>query len=499
MISSFLSGCSAALGFAPLHFVSLSILSIAFFYSTLTQTSVKILAIRSYAFGYGFFATSLYWLVKPLTFDLDQHMMLIPIAIILIPLYFSSYIFLAIFFFSKIKNNSLSDPFKFTILWSLSEYAYGHFFTGLPWSLVGYMWNDQVMIQSASIFGIYGLSACTILIAALLGECIKFSHSLHYTKCNLFIALSVTSVLLIFGIVKIDNNKLIFADKIVRIVQANLYVNQKSDLNKAKQNLQNYLSLSSNFDKHVDAIIWPESAIPFLYSGRKNNLTKKIASILSDTSVLISGTITCNDRNQYYNSMIILTKEQELAGQYNKTHLVPFGEYVPLRNFLTIDKITKEIGDFDTGTGSIPINIKNFGIIAPSVCYEAIFSDQCTSINNTTDFMINITNDAWFEGTSAPFQHFQIARIRSVEHGISMIRSANYGISAIFGPCGQIICTIPLNTSSSIESKIPLKLKYPTPYSKFLDITYFIFLLILIIFANILNIISNKGRHFERQ
>jgi apolipoprotein N-acyltransferase len=264
-------------------------------------------------------------------------------------------------------------------------------------------------------------------------------------------------------------------------VQCNIDQNEKNN-NYSKRNFMQYLLLSKTI-QNIDMIIWPEAAIPYLYQENLKNLHSILADVLNEGSCIISGVVRKDKESEkIYNSAVFINHLGENIGIYDKIHLVPFGEYIPFRSLIptTFQNIASDIGDFEVGEKSNIVAVKGMKL-AIAICFEAVFPDFIRNKQHI-DLIVNLTNDGWFGFTSEPFQHLQIVRARAVENGIPLVRSNNYGISALFDGCGRKIAEIHINQSGYIDVHIPKKLKKQTLYVRYGDIPFWItiFLLALI-------------------
>jgi apolipoprotein N-acyltransferase len=237
-------------------------------------------------------------------------------------------------------------------------------------------------------------------------------------------------------------------------------------------------------------IVWPETATPFFFQEEFNlsSVVRTIPRLSSDWLLFGSPSYLAEgSRTFYMNSAFLLSPDGKISGKYDKMHLVPYGEYVPLRNFFPfINKLVAGIGDFRKGEGINPLNIGNhsLGIL---ICYEGIFPELSREYKaRGANLLVNITNDAWFGRTSAPYQHLSMTVFRAVENRIYFLRSANTGISAIISPTGQIIKKTGLFERSVLRGSVKF-LDRKTIYALYGDIFVYICLVLLgvIIFSSI--------------
>jgi len=232
-------------------------------------------------------------------------------------------------------------------------------------------------------------------------------------------------------------------------------------------------------------IIWPESAFQF-DAKILNNKSFNFFDWLEDDQILITGAT----RREYkdnklfniFNSSYFINQNNDIIDYYDKVKLVPFGEYIPLRNFLRLKKMTSGSLDFISGLNSNVINLdNNFIKIGMLICYEIIFSGNIIN-GPRPDFLINLTNDAWYRKSVGPVQHLSAARARAIEEGVTVLRIANTGISAVIGPSGKYIKKLPLGSEGIIDAKVPKKID-PTLFSKYGNLIYIILSLFMLLLS----------------
>jgi apolipoprotein N-acyltransferase len=252
----------------------------------------------------------------------------------------------------------------------------------------------------------------------------------------------------------------LFSNKIVRLVQPNAVQEKKWDPLYSPIYFEVLLDLTSSGEKAtVDLIIWPESAIvPFLDDATAE--FKKIGENMPSDSELILG-IRRQNKNNIYNSLVLLNNDGLVSGSYDKFHLVPFGEYIPILRYL--EKLglifTENFSNIGFSPGNaVAVLSSKIGLFRPLICYEAIFFQEIYH-ESRPDFIVNITNDAWLGDWAGPSQHLQQVKMRAIEQGLPVIRSANTGISAIVNPYGETIASIGLGLRGYVDVLLPLKVK----------------------------------------
>ncbi|MGB8181595.1 MAG: apolipoprotein N-acyltransferase, partial [Stellaceae bacterium] len=239
------------------------------------------------------------------------------------------------------------------------------------------------------------------------------------------------------------------------------------------------LTLAPGFDK-LSAVIWAESMGPPLLH-RDPGAREALARAAPPDGIVIAGTLRSDlppaPMVHYWNSLAVVDHAGRILATYDKHHLVPFGEYVPLRGILPINKITPGTVDFSAGPGPRTLDLPNLPPVSPLICYEAIFPEQVVAPGTRPQWLLNITNDAWYGFTSGPFQHFAIARLRAVEQGLPLVRDGNNGISAVIDPLGRVVARLGLDDVGALDAPLPRALP-PTLYARIGDAGFAVLLLI---------------------
>lgn len=262
----------------------------------------------------------------------------------------------------------------------------------------------------------------------------------------------------------------------LRIVQPAIDQRRKWDPDYRDEVLPRYLELSDSVTspEHVGVLttthlIWPESAFPFILTDKPAALAA-IAELLPPGTILLTGAMRAlppppGERDRaVYNSVYAIDDEGEILAAYDKVHLVPFGEYLPLQHFaeaIGLRQLTKLRGGFTPGTTRRPIRLANTPALMALICYEIIFPGAATPEGDRPEWLLNVTNDAWFGVSPGPYQHLAQARIRAVEEGLPVVRAANTGISAVIDPYGRIRASLTLNEPGVIDSELPVAIAAP--------------------------------------
>ncbi len=510
-LTALCAGGLLSLAFAPFHLFIIIPISFSVFYFLLEKESDrKEIFWLGFFFGYGHFLVGIYWISISLLVDAAHFAWLIPFALTIIPSILALYLALfavvykflvAKFSFTKIHQKILI----FAISWLIFEVLRSNLLSGFPWNLLGYAWMFDVnFAQLASVFGVYGLSFFAVLVGLLpilfwqkklpLGDKIFSAILLIFLFTNL-----------LFGYHNIDDKKIIHDSKSkLRLVQANIKQEMKWDEQEKMKNFFKHIEMSqAKESSNVKATIWGETSVPYVIDDNPQLLSYLLDAVPSN-GVLITGGLRLqrdekNNSADVWNSIFVLNKNG-VSTSYDKHHLVPFGEFVPLHRFLAflfldevVDKITGGGKGFSEGEGAKTLATEDFSF-SPLVCYEVIFSRETVSKNHRPDIFVNLTNDAWFGDSSGPYQHFDMARMRAIEYGIPLVRVAGSGISALVDPFGRIVSQIPLNQAAVIDVEL-IKSNDTTIYATYGHIPLIILVLLAVLFLSI----SPHKKHASRQ
>lgn len=423
-------------------------------------------------FALGYFGFSLSWIGNALLIKDNPYWWAWPLAVSGLPLLLSLFpaSLCMLHKYISLRLIKSAAPFlnyvSFCICLAISDYARGHIFTGFPWNLYGYTWADILPIaQLASISDIYLLNIVTIFWAVFPAFIITSPYKWFAKTIITTLVILSFAVIYIFGQVRIDNyDEKYIPDTQVIVVQPNI---KQSEKWKPENRAKNFLQLveMSNYNDGYKAkntiIIWPETAISQDVLNTKWAMDR-IRSLLAnypDTATLVTGALLHNsETNTYNNSIITLNSKAEITNQYDKKHLVPFGEYMPLSNIFDIAPIVGFTG-FQKGEKANIQRLPSGARYAAVICYEIIFPHFTRFFNiKKPDFIINVTNDAWYGNSAGPYQHIVQVKFRAIESGIPVIRSANTGVSIAYSPIGKAVSSIKLGEKNIFIGKIPLSI-----------------------------------------
>lgn len=436
-------------------------------------------------FGFGLYAASLYWISHALLIFSDRLWWMVPFAALGLPAFFAIFSGLA----GLVAKHAVPGParmFAFAGAWLLSEWLRGHLFTGFPWNLLGHSWTGtDAMGQSAAWIGVYGLSGLVIASAVLPALSAVSGPSkppVRRRAAALVLALSIPACLSLAGVARLANAPEIgIADTEgvgLRLVQANIPQRNKWKRDLRADNFLLHLEMSANDRPDwVTHVIWPETAAAF-FIEEDQPAREAAARIIPEGGHLITGAPRrIVDPLTLHNSVVVLDDDGTVAATYDKAHLVPFGEYMPLRSVLKIDKITTGAIDYSSGPGPRTITLPGLPAFSPLVCYEAIFPGEVVSGTDTRpDWLLNLTNDAWYGKTAGPHQHLTMARLRAIEEGLPLVRATNTGVTAAFDAYGREIGRLPLEEQGVLDIRLPRSLS-PTLFSRTGDLG-FLFVLV---------------------
>jgi apolipoprotein N-acyltransferase len=433
-----------------------------------------------WVFGFGFFLAGLYWIAVALFVDIDRFWWLVPLAAAGLPAGFAIYVGLVLLAMRLVVSGFGLPPrarvFAFAVLWSLAEWARGHALTGLPWNLIGYAWSGGfpgglAVLQSVAVIGIYGLSFVTVLavsLPALLGTPRQGPMPAIRRWAPALAAALLIALPAVGGAIRLGHTPTILTATWLRLVQPSIPESLKWQPGAAQSNLRRLLELSQPpAAERLTAVLWPEAASPYLL-GRDEAARAAVAAVAPKGGYVITGTLRANPPpapiEQFWNSIEAVDDRGDIVARYDKAHLVPFGEYVPLRALLPMDKITPGAVDLNPGPGPRTLALAGLPPFAPLICYEVIFPGAVVDHRDRPAWILNVTNDAWYGRSSGPYQHFAIARTRAVEEGLPLVRVANNGVSAVVDPVGRVLAHTDLDAIGYVDIALPAPLP-PTPFA----------------------------------
>ena len=453
-----------------------------------------------FVFGLVYFFGTLYWIYHSINFYGGFSFTASLAIVLLLCCYMSIYPAVFAYFFSSfIKKTHLPALLIGPVLWVVLEFIRSYAFTGFPWSSIGYsQYKFLPIIQISDITGVYGISFLVLAFNSAIVDIFLLNSRirqtplfpLSYTVLGFIMFFIIIVSSFGYGLWRLGQSRPGHIIK-VSVVQGNIEQDKKWDPAFQKYVMDAYTGLSLEAARSSpDLIIWPETAVPFIFGNDKEN-TKKLAEFQRTLNTyLLFGSVlekkTSSEQPSLTNSVILLDKQGKITYQYDKIHMVPFGEYVPLRRVLFfVEKLVAGIGDYVPGNQYVKSETE-FGSFASLVCYEVIFPGLVRKFySKNGDFIVTVTNDAWFGKTAGPSQHFSMAVFRAIENRKPVVRSANSGISGFIDSNGRIVAKTELFQRQFLTADVKSD-NTLTFYSRYGDLfTYFCMVMAAILFINL--------------
>lgn len=412
------------------------------------------------------YSTLLYWIAGVISRYGQLPGVLAVIILLSLVLYLSLYLGFFAMMINRLSARSIPVYLAAPFLWVTLEYIKSFFLTGFPWENLGYsQYNWLRLIQISDMFGVYGISA---LIMAANGALFEVLYGLRRKRtiawkpvCGVIIILAG---FLAYGSWRIESLERVVNDapkRRVAVVQGNIDQSLKWLPSYQHETLRQYGTLSAAALKEKpDLIIWPETALPF-YFLYDEDLTGKTVELIRHCGVyFVLGSPSLSrveQQTRYYNSAYLLAPGGNVEGKYDKVHLVPYGEYVPLKRYFPfMGKVVQAVGDFHSGERGQVLSWEN-NKIGVLICFEVIFPDLARAmVQRGAQLLINMTNDAWFGRSSAPYQHLSMVVFRAVECRRALARAANTGVSAFVDPIGRLLDETPIFEKAFRTRALPI-------------------------------------------
>ncbi|HEY3639429.1 MAG TPA: apolipoprotein N-acyltransferase [Rhizomicrobium sp.] len=488
---AFVAGLISALAFAPLGIfpallLAMTVLMLLVDGAMAEQRRMRVAALAGWSFGFGQFLAGLYWVGYAFTVDAAAHAWQIPFVATLFPGFLALYPALACAVTAYFKRpDSAARCFMLAGCYALCEWLRGHLFTGFPWNLAAYAWGSvPEIMQSAAAIGAYGLTLLTLLFGASLADFATARRRAWILPTSMTV---LFAALWIAGDARLASNPPTAVPGVqLRLVQPNIPQAEKLLPELQPRNWRRLLELSgAPAHAQPTIIVWPEAAPPPFLLQRLPEAVEQVGALIPGNKVLMTGTVRAafagSDIN-YFNSFFIFAHGGKLIGIYDKFHLVPFGEYLPLPGLLHalgLSKIVDMPDGFGEGPGPRTFAIPGAPPVGPLICYEIIFPDAVVGASRP-GWIVNVTDDSWFGPSTGPYQHLLTARMRAIEEGLPIARDANTGISAIIDPLGRVMASFPLGRQGNVDGKLPQALP-PTLYARMGDTTCILLLLICLL------------------
>jgi len=462
LILSLAAGLLLALGFAPYSLAWAPLVALAVIFALISRVrAVSVVLLAGYSFGLGYAGLGVYWIYHSIA-DYGGGVLAASIATPILIALFALIPMLALWLGWVVgqRCRRVSALLSFPLAWILIEWVRSWLFTGATWLSVGYSQIDTPLAHWAPVLGVYGPGLGLALLAGALAWWMRRPLSLR-----LLLPPALAAVLLAAGFLLDREWSTPSAEPLtVALIQGNIDQARKWDPTAREEIVAEYVGLSR---RHwgEDLVIWPEASLPVYYHQAETLLQRLVEEATAAGSTLVIGAPVAED-DRAFNAVVI---PGESAQFYYKRHLVPFGEYVPFRDIAggLLDFVGTPLGDFDAGTSARPLEAGG-AAIGVSICYEVTFGTEIADALPAAEILLNLSNDAWFGRSAAPWQHLQMARMRALETARPMLRATNTGVSAMIDRKGRVLARTELFEQTVLNTEITPHAG-ATPYTRWRD------------------------------
>lgn len=445
--------------------------------------------------GFAYFGIGCWWVAEAFLVNPAQAWMA-PFAASLLPMGLGLFWAAATGLYRRFTPPDVSRVLVFAALFGLMEWLRGHVLTGFPWNPAGAGWKaGSAASQFAAVAGVYGLGVVTVAAVSAFGPLAVAGERRGRILAAGLGAVALLA-LVVGGAVRLGQARLAFTDTTVRIVQADIDQDYKWSPDAYRSIVDRYVNLTAQPGAvRPDIVVWPEGALPATAAdvfGDGSPDAAALARVLQPGQSLIMGLsrgqtdATAEAGARYFNSLFVLTDEGgpglKISAVYDKYRLVPFGEYLPLGSLMSalgVRSLVHVPADFSPGPWPAPITVPGVGRVQPLICYEGLYPGFTPGGGARPEWIVNISNDAWFGATSGPIQHLNLASYRAIETGLPIVRSTPTGVSAMIDPWGRVVGDERLNSGESgvIDAHLP-RAAPPTLYGRLGDTVFWILFLI---------------------
>ncbi|MBA4098716.1 MAG: apolipoprotein N-acyltransferase [Rhodospirillum sp.] len=471
-------GAIAALAFPPVDALPLFAVGVvALIWAAETAERRRSALAMGWWWGFGHCLAGFFWIANSFLIDPWRFGWMVPFVIAGLAAYMAVFPALAVAAAWHRNAPLLARALLLAAAWTVAAWLSGHLFTGFPWNLPAYVWSLNLpMMQSVAWWGAWGLTFVTILLSGVLALMGRGDRRQDVRAGGAVLA--VLAVLYGLGAWRLapdDAGDLAAVTRpatMLRLVQGNIDQWEKLTGAHRDRDIMQHVRLSTATPglEQVQAVIWPETAAT-VFLDRRDDWRKLVATAAPPNGLLVTGALRGDppqgEPERYWNSLAVIDPQARIVATADKFHLVPLGEYVPLREVIGpfVSKLTAGAGDFSAGPGPVTVQAPGLPPFSPLICYEVIFPGAVIDASNRPDWLLSVTNDGWFGRSPGPYQHFASARFRAVEEGLPLARAANTGITAMVDPFGRVIASLPLGTEGTLDVLLPAPLA-PTLFSR---------------------------------
>ncbi len=426
-------------------------------------------------FGFGFFLAGLWWIGNALLVEADSFAWALPIAVLGIPALLAFFYAFACALAWVFWTDNITRIVALAFAFGLIEWLRTFLFTGFPWNPIGFAaMPTPLLMQSVTLASVTGINVLAVFVFSL--------PALLAARRNLRVGLLAGLVLVVahagYGFFRLNAAEPETGKPLaVRIVQPAVDLSEKWDDSVRDRVFATTLELSARppeeGEEPPELIIWPETAVPFLFTDRPDGLAA-IGEMLKPGQILLTGAVRSEPGSggsglRYYNSVIAIDDSGEIVDAVDKVHLVPFGEYLPFAGLLArfgVEQLVAGPMNFVAGSERHPMRLPGGIEALPFICYEIIFPNLVAVDVTSPTVIVNVTNDAWFGDTPGPYQHFRQAQVRSVENAMPLLRAANTGISGVIDSHGRVVDALALNVRGIVDTKIVISEPLPSSFPR---------------------------------
>jgi apolipoprotein N-acyltransferase len=490
---AFAAGLAAACGFQPLGLWPVTLAAVALLLWLIREAAdLRGALARGWWFGVGHFVLGLNWIATAFTFQAEMPASLGYLAVVLLSLYLAVYPAAAAGLAWRFgRRDDLRLALLFAAAWIVTEWLRATLFTGFAWNPLGVALLPTPAAPASRLVGTYGLSG----IAAMLGGAALLLALRKWRTAAAAAGLAA----LVAGAGWLAGGRSLPDDgPAVRIVQPNIGQQDKWRDGFEEENLARLERLSASDRDEPRLLLWPEAAVTRPLQNWLRDpghvvemveLRREVASMLGEKDLLLTGGVTWRSPDgrevtSATNSVFVLDRAGRVLARYDKAHLVPYGEYLPMRPILSalgLSRLAPGDIDFDPGPGPTTLALPMVGKAGFQLCYEIIFSGQVVDREHRPAFLFNPSNDAWF-GAWGPPQHLAQARLRALEEGLPVLRATPTGISAVIDSDGRLIASLAWHRAGVIDSRLPAA-RTPTPFARLGNLLPMLFALVLVVLA----------------